>query len=81
MSQLRKYYSDPSHVIEPESIQLRENLEYEALPVKILDRRIKELRGKHIPLVKVLWDATIGDMTWEHEEEMRRRYSHLFSGI
>ncbi|XP_050888129.1 uncharacterized protein LOC127093261 [Lathyrus oleraceus] len=46
VSQLRKYYPDPSHVIEPESAELRDNLEYKALPVKILDHRIKELRGK-----------------------------------
>lgn len=78
VSQLRKYYPDPSHVIEPESVELRDNLEYEALPFKILDYRIKELRGKQIPLVRVLWDDVTGDSTWEREEDMRQKYPHIF---
>ncbi|XP_050878194.1 uncharacterized protein LOC127082014 [Lathyrus oleraceus] len=65
VSQLSKYYRDPSHVTEPETVELRDNLEYEALPVKILGHRIKELRGKQIPLVKVLWDDVTSDSTWE----------------
>ncbi|KAK2416602.1 hypothetical protein QL285_038986 [Trifolium repens] len=78
VSQLRKYYPDPSHVIEPETVELRDNLEYEALPVKIMDHRIKELRGKQIPLVRVVWDDNTGDSTWEREEDMRQQYPHLF---
>ncbi|CAL0314767.1 unnamed protein product [Lupinus luteus] len=46
VSQLRKYISDPSHVIEPDSIQLKDNLTFETLPVKIDDRSVKILRGK-----------------------------------
>ncbi|KAK2395736.1 hypothetical protein QL285_057442 [Trifolium repens] len=78
VSQLRKYYPDPSHVIEPETVELRDNLEYEALPVKIIDHGIKELRGKQIPLVRVVWDDNTGDSTWEREEDMRQQYPHLF---
>ncbi|XP_050890177.1 uncharacterized protein LOC127095544 [Lathyrus oleraceus] len=74
----RKYYPDPSHVIEPESVELRDNLEYEALPVKVLDHRIKELRGKQIPLVRVLLDDITGDSTWEREEDMRQKYPPMF---
>ena len=54
VSQLRKYVPDPSHVLEPDEIPLRENLTYEAMPVKIVDRRVKQLRGKDIPLVRVV---------------------------
>ena len=38
MSQLRKYISDPTHVIEPKPLQLWEDLTYEEQPTKILDR-------------------------------------------
>ncbi|XP_019447256.1 PREDICTED: uncharacterized protein LOC109350479 [Lupinus angustifolius] len=54
VSQLRKYISDPSHIIEPDSIQLKDNLTFETLPVRIGDQSIKTLRGKEISLVKVI---------------------------
>ncbi|KAL5542399.1 hypothetical protein UlMin_010109 [Ulmus minor] len=55
VSMLRKYISDPSHVLESEPIEIREDLTYEEQPVQILDRKDKALRNKVIPLVKVLW--------------------------
>ena len=79
VSQLRKYIPDPSHIISPETIQLKENLTYEAIPVEIVDRRSKSLRGKDIPLVKVIWnERDSGDATWELESKMRESYPHLF---
>ncbi|KAL5550449.1 hypothetical protein UlMin_000625 [Ulmus minor] len=55
VSMLQKYISDPSHVLESEPIEIREDLTYEEQPVQILDRKDKALRNKVIPLVKVLW--------------------------
>ncbi|MCI25454.1 hypothetical protein A2U01_0046645, partial [Trifolium medium] len=52
VSQLRKYILDPSHVIMPDDIQLKENLSFEVPPIKIADRKTKRLRTKEIPLVK-----------------------------
>ncbi|MCI58213.1 hypothetical protein A2U01_0079467, partial [Trifolium medium] len=52
VSQLRKCILDPSHVITPDDIRLRENLSFEVPPVKITDRKMKRLRTKEIPLVK-----------------------------
>ena len=54
VSMLRRYRSDPSHVIFSETIDLRLDLTYEEEPIKILAREVKELRKKQIPLVKVL---------------------------
>ncbi|XP_031265999.1 uncharacterized protein LOC116124419 [Pistacia vera] len=54
-SMLRKYVSDPSHILSVKDVELAENLVYEEQPVQILDKRIKELWNKSIPLVKVLW--------------------------
>ncbi|KAL5578816.1 hypothetical protein UlMin_011258 [Ulmus minor] len=54
VSMLRKYISNPSHVLERESIEVREDLTYEEQPVQILDRKDKTLHNKVIPLVKVL---------------------------
>ncbi|XP_019435966.1 PREDICTED: uncharacterized protein LOC109342437 [Lupinus angustifolius] len=54
VSQLIEYISDPSHVIEPDSIQLKGNLTFETLPLRIVDRSVKTLQGKEIALVKVI---------------------------
>ena len=51
-SMLRRYRSNPSHVVSSETIELRPDLTYEEEPVEILAREVKELRNKKIPLVK-----------------------------
>jgi len=54
VSQLRKYIADPSHVLESDDIQIREDLTVNTGPVQILDSQVKKLRGKEIKTVKVL---------------------------
>ena len=79
VSMLRRYRSDPSHVISPEVIQLQPNLTFEEEPVEILARDVKELRNKRIPIVKVLWRShSVEEATWEPEDAMRIQYPHLF---
>ena len=80
VSVLRKYVPDPSHVLETQSVQVKEDLSYEEVPVQILDKKEQVLRNKSIPLIKVLWRShTIEEATWESEEQMKRQYPHLFS--
>ena len=55
VSMLRRYRSNPSHVVSSETIELRPDLTYEEELVEILAWEVKELRNKKIPLVKVLW--------------------------
>jgi len=79
VSQLKKYVPDPSHVIEQDDIALRDDLTYEVGPVQIVDRKVKQLRNKQIPLVKVAWKGlTENEATWEAEERMREIYPKLF---
>ncbi|XP_071905699.1 uncharacterized protein [Coffea arabica] len=79
VSMLKKYHPDPSHVLQLEEIEVDESLTYEEGPVKILEREVKELRGKKIPLVKILWrNRGIEEATWELEEDMQRKYPELF---
>ena len=76
---LRRYRSDPSHVIKDSEIEITDSLSYVKEPVKIVDYRVKQLRKREIPMVKVLWkNHGVEEATWETEEKMRRDYPHLF---
>ena len=76
---LRRYRSDPSHVVSSETIELIPVLTYEEEPVQILACEVKELWNKKIPLVKVLWrNHKTEEATWESEETMQQQYLQLF---
>ena len=73
------YVSDPSHVLQYDTIALQKYLSYEERPVSILDRGMKQLRSKSFPIVKVLWSNSFErEATWELEEDMQSRYPELF---
>jgi DUF438 domain-containing protein len=61
--------------VEPESVP-------QVHPVRILDRKIKQLRNRAMELVRVKWTwYSPEDATWEHEEVMRAEYPHLFENF
>ncbi|XP_039020945.1 uncharacterized protein LOC120152944 [Hibiscus syriacus] len=72
VSILRKYRSDPSHVILVDEVEVHKNLSNEEEHVKILAVDVKVLHNKAVPLVKVLWrNYNTEEATWETEESMR----------
>ena len=80
VSNLRKYLDDPSHVLRTSELEVQENLFYEELPVRIVDRKEQVLRSKTIPWVKVIWkNHGIEEATWKGEEDMCARHPHLFA--
>ena len=80
VSQLRKYIASPDHVLESDEVQVREDLTMPVGPVRILDTQVKQLRGKELKTVKVLWDEATQEMTWEMKDLIRKSYPHLFAG-
>ncbi len=56
VSMLKRYRSDPSHVLPVEEIEVNLDLTYEEKPLEILAYEGKQLQNKQIPLVKVLWN-------------------------
>jgi hypothetical protein len=54
VSMLQKYLQDPSHVLESEPLQIRQDVTYEEVPMRIVDRKENELRRRKIPMVKVM---------------------------
>ncbi|XP_058779755.1 uncharacterized protein LOC131653580 [Vicia villosa] len=80
VSQLRRYIADPSHVVQLDDVDVRDNLTMEALPLRIEDREVKQLRGKEIVLVKVVWGGPAGgNVMWELESKMKDSYPDLFA--
>ena len=79
MFMLRKYVSDPSHVLQEQEVEISPEIRYEEPAVAILDRKDKVLRNKTIHLVKVLWKRhVVEEATWELESEMQKKYPTLF---
>ncbi|WMV13757.1 hypothetical protein MTR67_007142 [Solanum verrucosum] len=76
---LKQYMGDSSLIIPIEDICIKDNLSYEEIPVQILDFQVRKLRTKEVLSVKVLWrNQSVEEVTWEAEEDMKKRYPHLF---
>ncbi|WMV51614.1 hypothetical protein MTR67_044999 [Solanum verrucosum] len=79
VSMLKKCMGDLSLIISTEDIGIKESLSYEEIHVQILDRQVCKLRIKEVASVKVLWrNQFVEETTWEGEEDMKKRYPHLF---
>ncbi|XP_073313451.1 uncharacterized protein [Primulina huaijiensis] len=83
VSKLRRYISDPSHILEAGLLlvegNLNEELKYEEIPIRIVDNKDQVLTRRTIPYVKVQWlNHTEREATWELEEKMREQYPYLF---
>ena len=61
-----------------DGIGIKDNLSYEEVPIKILDRQVKKLTNKVVFSVKVLCkNHLIEGTTWEAETDMKSPYPHL----
>ena len=79
VSMLRGYEPDPSHVIDHSDLVVEEDVSYAVTPIEIIDREEKVLRGKRIPLVRVIWRHNgVEEQTWEREVDMQAKYPFLF---
>ncbi|WMV09768.1 hypothetical protein MTR67_003153 [Solanum verrucosum] len=79
ISMFKKCMGDPSLIIPTEDIAIKDILSYKEIPVQILDRQVCKLRTKEVASVKVLWrNQFVEEATWEAEEDMKKRYPHLF---
>ncbi|GKE57434.1 hypothetical protein Tco_1496619, partial [Tanacetum coccineum] len=80
VSNLKKCLTDETLAIPLDKIQIDDKLQFIEEPVKIMDREVKCLKKSRIPIVKVRWNSRRGhDFTWEHEDQMQKKYPHLFA--
>ncbi|GKA19564.1 putative reverse transcriptase domain-containing protein [Tanacetum coccineum] len=51
-----------------------------SLHLEILEREFKKLKRSRIAIVKVRWNSKRGpEFTWEHEDQMKLKYPHMFN--
>ena len=79
VSMLRRYRLDESHILLVQDIQVQPDFTFDEEPKSILDREVKQLRNKQVPLVKVLWQHHgMEEATWKPQSTMRAQYPQLF---
>jgi hypothetical protein len=73
VSILRHYISDPTHVIDMISLQVSDEGVLTDEPIRILDHRIRNIRGQIVDQVKVQWDNySPHSTTWKDAYDMRQ---------
>ena len=79
VSMLRRYRYDEYHILPIQDIQVQSDFTFDEEPKAILDREVKQLQNKQVPLVKVLWQHHgMEETTWKPESIMKAQYSQLF---
>jgi len=80
VSQLKKCLRIPEERIEPQSIQLKSDLEYHEQPVRVLDTKDRVTRNKVVRTYKIQWSHhDDGDATWETGEYLQNAYTDFYS--
>ncbi|GKC62125.1 putative reverse transcriptase domain-containing protein [Tanacetum coccineum] len=75
----KKCFVDEPLAIPLDEIQIDDKLNFIEEPVEIMDREIKWPNQSRIPIVKVRWNSRRGsEFTWEREDQMKKKYPHLF---
>nr|GEX24550.1 putative reverse transcriptase domain-containing protein [Tanacetum cinerariifolium] len=79
VSNLKKCYADESLAVPLDRLHFDNTLHFMEEPIEIMDREVKRLKRSCILIVKVRWNSRRGpDYTWEHEDQFRKKYLHLF---
>ncbi|GJT54656.1 putative reverse transcriptase domain-containing protein [Tanacetum coccineum] len=79
-SNLKKCLAEPDVQVPLDEIEIDENLRFVEEPIEIVERDVKKLKRRRIPLVKVRWNSRQGaEYTWEREDQFRKKYPNLFS--
>nr|GEU44840.1 putative reverse transcriptase domain-containing protein [Tanacetum cinerariifolium] len=80
VSNLKKCLAEPDVQVPLEEIKIDENLRFVEEPIEIVERDVKKLKRRRIPLVKVRWNSRQGaEYTWEREDQFRKKYPHHFT--
>ncbi|GKD66359.1 putative reverse transcriptase domain-containing protein, partial [Tanacetum coccineum] len=79
VSNLKKFLSNEDLIIPLDEVRIDEKLHFIEEPIEIMDKEVKQLKQSRIPIVKVRWNLSRGpEYTWEREDQMLKKYPHLF---
>ncbi|GKE56196.1 putative reverse transcriptase domain-containing protein [Tanacetum coccineum] len=82
VSNLKKCLANPTLKVPLDEIRVDAKLNFVEEPAEILEREFKRLKRSRITIVKVRWNSKRGpEFTWEHEDQMKLKYPHLFSNV
>ncbi|GJZ92790.1 putative reverse transcriptase domain-containing protein [Tanacetum coccineum] len=71
---------DPTLQVPLDDIQVDAKLNFMEEHVEILEQEFKKLKRSRISIVWVWWKSKRGpEFTWEREDQIKLKYSHLFS--
>nr|GFA29055.1 putative reverse transcriptase domain-containing protein [Tanacetum cinerariifolium] len=80
VSNLKKCLAESDAQIPLEEIKVDESLRFIEEPIEIVERDVKKLKQRRIPLVKFRWNSRQGaEYTWEREDQFKTKYPHLFA--
>ncbi|GJV15570.1 hypothetical protein Tco_1360893 [Tanacetum coccineum] len=80
VSNLKKCYADKPLAVPLDRLHIDDKLHFVEELVKIMDRKVKQLRQIRVPIVKDRWNSRRGpEFTWERKDQFRKKYSHLFT--
>ncbi|GJR04647.1 hypothetical protein Tco_0527631 [Tanacetum coccineum] len=80
VSNLKKCLAEPDVQVPFDEIEIDEKMHFFKEPIEIVERDVKKLKRRRIPLVKVRWNSRQGaKYTWEREDQFQKKYPHLFS--
>ncbi|GJS57535.1 putative reverse transcriptase domain-containing protein [Tanacetum coccineum] len=81
VSNLKKCLADQTLHIPLEEIKVDASLNFIEETGEILECEFKKLKRSRIAIVKVQWNSKRGlEFTWEHKDQMKLKYPHLFVG-
>ncbi|GKC65851.1 hypothetical protein Tco_1098449 [Tanacetum coccineum] len=79
---LKKCLADLTLQVPLAEIRVDVELNFMEEPMEILEKEFKKLKRSRIAIVKVRWNSKCGpEFMWEHEDQMKLKYSHLFSDV
>ncbi|GJT70231.1 hypothetical protein Tco_1029517 [Tanacetum coccineum] len=78
--EVKKCMADELLAIPLDEIQIDEKLHFIEEPIEIMDREVKRLKQSRISIFKVRWNSSRHpEFTWEREDQMQKKYPHLFT--
>ncbi|GJT87547.1 putative reverse transcriptase domain-containing protein [Tanacetum coccineum] len=76
---IQDFIKNEDLIIPLDEVRIDEKLHFIEEPIEIMDREVKQLKQSRIPIVKVRWNSSRGpEYTWEREDQMWKKYPHLF---